>query len=196
MANPQYMILAGLVAAAKSAYISSPTAAATLAVAQPTAAVIREENLDSPPQYSFSYSVADGLTGDNKAQEETRNGDIVQGSYSLIEPDGSRRTVAYAADPINGFNALVQKEPRVSVNAVAPTPAQILAAADIDRQAARQQQQRNADSIIAAAQLQNQANEYGRLLRPVQIARQNIVSTPIRRADPILEASANTHRLA
>lgn len=56
--------------------------------------------------------------GDNKAQEETRNGDVVQGSYTLIEPDGTRRTVAYVADPLNGFNALVQKDPRVSVNTV------------------------------------------------------------------------------
>lgn len=48
--------------------------------------------------------------GDNKAQEETRNGDVVQGSYSLIEPDGSRRVVSYAADPVNGFNAIVQKD--------------------------------------------------------------------------------------
>lgn len=29
--------------------------------------------------------------------------------YSLIEPDGSRRTVDYTADPINGFNAVVSK---------------------------------------------------------------------------------------
>lgn len=29
--------------------------------------------------------------------------------YSLLEPDGSRRTVAYTADPIHGFNAVVSK---------------------------------------------------------------------------------------
>lgn len=62
-------------------------------------------------------------TGDNKAQEETRNGDVVQGSYSLIEPDGSRRVVSYAADPINGFNAIVQKDPSITVKtAVAAAP--------------------------------------------------------------------------
>lgn len=61
--------------------------------------------------------------GDNKAQEETRNGDVVQGSYSLIEPDGSRRLVSYAADPINGFNAVVQKDPSITVKtAVAAAP--------------------------------------------------------------------------
>lgn len=105
--------------------IIAPTGA-TVAAALPqaAAAVVRTENFDPNPQYSFSYSVADGLTGDNKAQEETRNGDVVQGSYSLIEPDGSRRVVSYAADPVNGFNAVVQKDPSITVKtAVAAAPA-------------------------------------------------------------------------
>ncbi|XP_078050708.1 cuticular protein 5 isoform X2 [Augochlora pura] len=95
-------------------------AGATVAAIPAQAAVVRAENYDPNPQYSFSYSVADGLTGDNKAQEETRNGDVVQGSYSLIEPDGSRRVVSYAADPINGFNAIVQKDPSITVRTVQP----------------------------------------------------------------------------
>lgn len=28
------------------------------------------------------------------------------GQYSLVEPDGSIRTVDYTADPVNGFNAV------------------------------------------------------------------------------------------
>ncbi|XP_076388015.1 cuticular protein 5 [Megachile rotundata] len=105
-------------------------AATTVAAALPPAAVVRTENYDPNPQYSFSYSVADGLTGDNKAQEETRNGDVVQGSYSLIEPDGSRRVVSYAADPINGFNAIVQKDPSITVKtAVAAAPVRPVVAA-------------------------------------------------------------------
>jgi Insect cuticle protein len=55
--------------------------------------------------------VADAVTGDNKEQHESRDGDVVSGSYSLTEPDGSRRTVDYTADPINGFNAVVNKSP-------------------------------------------------------------------------------------
>lgn len=35
------------------------------------------------------------------------------GSYSLVEPDGSLRTVIYTADPVNGFNAVVEKTPLV-----------------------------------------------------------------------------------
>ncbi|KAF3423652.1 hypothetical protein E2986_03506 [Frieseomelitta varia] len=77
------------------------------------------EELDASPQYSFAYDVQDALTGDSKAQYETRNGDLVQGSYSLIEADGTRRIVEYTADPINGFNAVVSREPATAVAAIA-----------------------------------------------------------------------------
>ncbi|VVC36726.1 Insect cuticle protein,Chitin-binding type R&R consensus [Cinara cedri] len=61
------------------------------------------------PSYAFAYQVQDQITGDSKSQEETRNGNFVKGRYSLIEPDGTKRTVDYTADPTNGFNAYVQK---------------------------------------------------------------------------------------
>ncbi|CAK9796817.1 Larval cuticle protein A2B [Anthophora plagiata] len=116
-----------------SAGLIGPSAATVAAALPPPAtAVVRTENYDPNPQYSFSYSVADGLTGDNKAQEETRNGDVVQGSYSLIEPDGSRRVVSYAADPINGFNAVVQKDPSITVKtALATAPVRSVVASPV-----------------------------------------------------------------
>lgn len=51
----------------------------------------------------------DQHTGDIKQQSEQREGDVVKGQYSLVEPDGSIRTVDYTADPVNGFNAVVSK---------------------------------------------------------------------------------------
>ncbi|KAK0080590.1 hypothetical protein PV326_008099 [Microctonus aethiopoides] len=76
---------------------------------------------DPHPEYNFSYNVHDTLTGDAKSQEETRHGDVVEGSYSLIEADGSRRVVHYTADDVNGFNAVVEKQPaNVAVKTVAP----------------------------------------------------------------------------
>ncbi|XP_039764737.1 larval/pupal rigid cuticle protein 66-like [Pararge aegeria] len=60
---------------------------------------------------SFSYGVSDPHTGDVKSQHETRAGDNVVGQYSLLESDGTRRTVDYAADAHNGFNAVVRKDP-------------------------------------------------------------------------------------
>ncbi|KAK2582071.1 hypothetical protein KPH14_002775 [Odynerus spinipes] len=91
--------------------------AAVPAVAAVPAA--RLEEFDATPQYSFAYDVQDALTGDSKAQYETRNGDIVQGSYSLIEADGTRRIVQYTADPVNGFNAVVSREPATALAAIA-----------------------------------------------------------------------------
>lgn len=60
--------------------------------------------------YSFSYGVKDPHTGDIKSQWEKREGDVVKGHYSLMEADGSIRTVEYTADKVNGFNAIVKHE--------------------------------------------------------------------------------------
>ncbi|XP_028179032.1 larval/pupal rigid cuticle protein 66-like [Ostrinia furnacalis] len=59
---------------------------------------------------SFAYDVADPFTGDFKSQAETRVGDRVRGQYSLLESDGTKRTVDYAAGA-EGFNAQVRKDP-------------------------------------------------------------------------------------
>ncbi|XP_044726444.1 larval cuticle protein A1A-like isoform X1 [Chrysoperla carnea] len=84
------------------------------AIAAPAIAKVAvPEPYDPNPQYTFSYGVSDPTTGDQKSQSESRSGDTVQGEYSLIEPDGTRRTVQYAADPINGFNAVVSREAAV-----------------------------------------------------------------------------------
>uniref|UniRef100_A0A1I8PK13 Cuticle protein 8 n=1 Tax=Stomoxys calcitrans TaxID=35570 RepID=A0A1I8PK13_STOCA len=61
------------------------------------------------PKYAFHYGVKDHQTGDIKSQAEERDGDVVRGQYSLVEPDGSVRTVNYHADDIHGFNAVVHK---------------------------------------------------------------------------------------
>lgn len=67
------------------------------------------------------------MTGDAKNQQETRSGDVVQGSYSLIDADGFRRTVDYTADPVHGFNAEVRREPLGKAVAVAHQPAAVIA---------------------------------------------------------------------
>ncbi|KAF6205645.1 hypothetical protein GE061_019818 [Apolygus lucorum] len=63
----------------------------------------------SYPKYAFNYGVHDPHTGDIKSQYEERDGDVVKGAYSLVEPDGSIRIVEYTADDHNGFNAVVKK---------------------------------------------------------------------------------------
>ncbi|XP_014364171.2 larval cuticle protein A2B isoform X1 [Papilio machaon] len=117
---------AGLVPAAVSyaapTYHTAPVAYA----AAPVVAKVAVEEYDAHPQYSFAYDVQDGLTGDSKSQHETRDGDVVHGSYSVVDPDGTKRTVDYTADPHNGFNAVVNKEPvAVKVAKVAKVAAPI-----------------------------------------------------------------------
>ncbi|CAG2054406.1 unnamed protein product, partial [Timema podura] len=67
------------------------------------------EEYHAHPQYKFDYAVHDPHTGDVKNQWESRDGDVVKGSYSLVESDGTVRTVDYTADKHNGFNAVVKK---------------------------------------------------------------------------------------
>lgn len=100
--------------------------ASVLAPALPLARV------DPLPQYSYGYDVQDSLTGDYKGHQEHRNGDLVTGSYSVVDPDGTRRIVDYTADPLNGFNAVVRREPLVlSGPAKVLAPAQVVAPAPI-----------------------------------------------------------------
>ncbi|XP_055611876.1 cuticle protein-like [Uranotaenia lowii] len=116
---------APLVAAAPAPVVAAAAPVVAARAAAVVAAPVQAEFTDAYPQYQYAYNVQDTLTGDSKTQEETRDGDIVKGSYSLIEPDGSRRIVNYYADPVNGFNAVVQKDIPV---AVAAAPAVAVAA--------------------------------------------------------------------
>ncbi|XP_057341909.1 larval cuticle protein A3A-like [Microplitis mediator] len=128
----KFITLLALVAAANAGFIPAhqPLAyAAAPAYATPVLAKAINSEDDPHPQYSFSYDVQDSTTGDFKNQYETRDGDVVQGSYSLLESDGTRRTVDYTADDVNGFNAVVRKEPaHVAVKAVAPAALAVKAA--------------------------------------------------------------------
>lgn len=86
-----------------------------------TIRVIPREH-DPNPNYNFAYEVNDIHTGDIKSQSETKRGDIILGQYSLIQPDGVRRTVDYRADSHNGFIATVNNEPQaINQNKNIPT---------------------------------------------------------------------------
>lgn len=62
---------------------------------------------DSNTNYNFAYEVNDVHSGDVKSQSETKNGDVVLGQYTLLQPDGVTRKVDYQADSLNGFTATV-----------------------------------------------------------------------------------------
>nr|XP_019540041.2 cuticle protein-like [Aedes albopictus] len=116
----KFVTFLALVAVARAGVISPVGYSASLAYASPVAKTlvaapltktIIADQYNPNPQYSFSYGVSDGLTGDQKSQQESRSGDVVQGTYSLVDADGLKRTVDYTADSINGFNAAVRREP-------------------------------------------------------------------------------------
>lgn len=108
------------VAVSSPVYSPVPYVAAAPALYSPTVAYKSyDAEYDANPSYSYAYDVHDQLTGDSKSQHESRHGDVVHGSYSLVDPDGTRRTVDYTADPHNGFNAVVTKEPLVKTYAPA-----------------------------------------------------------------------------
>ncbi|XP_021957939.1 cuticle protein 7 [Folsomia candida] len=99
-----------------------------VANAAPGAPAVYAADYYAYPKYSYSYGVKDALTGDQKSAHETRDGDVVKGSYSLVQPDGVLRTVNYVAGPHTGFQAeVVNSAPAVhavkKVVAAAPVAA-------------------------------------------------------------------------
>jgi hypothetical protein len=105
---------------AAPAYHATPTYAAPAIVKAPVAyKAAPAVDYYAYPKYSFNYGVNDVHTGDIKSQWEERDGDVVKGEYSLVEPDGTVRTVSYTADAHNGFNAVVHRSgPAVHPGAV------------------------------------------------------------------------------
>lgn len=72
----------------------------------------------SSNEYKYSYDIEDPTTGDTKSQYEVGQGNVVSGAYSVLDPDGTRRTVHYTADPKYGFKAIVTQEPVEAVMVV------------------------------------------------------------------------------
>ncbi|XP_014099736.3 larval cuticle protein A2B [Bactrocera oleae] len=117
----KFIAFFALCVAVANAGVIAPAAPLAAVAAAPLAVAARVEEYDPHPQYTYGYDVKDALSGDSKTAVETRDGDIVQGQYSLNDADGYRRIVDYTSDPINGFNAVVRREPLVApVVAAAP----------------------------------------------------------------------------
>ncbi|CAD7086503.1 unnamed protein product [Hermetia illucens] len=110
---------------AHGAYAVAAPAPAYVKTIAAAPAVLKTVEYEAPAQYDFSYGVSDPLTGDHKSQAESRHGDNVHGSYSLVDSDGFKRTVEYTADEHNGFNAVVRREPLA--HAVAAPVAKVVA---------------------------------------------------------------------
>ncbi|XP_070494770.1 cuticle protein 21 [Chironomus tepperi] len=82
----------------------------------------REEDYDPSPSYQFGFDVKDDEFTNYQNRKESRDGNVIKGSYSVVDSDGFIRTVTYTADPKEGFKAEVVREPTDIVIKV-PTPA-------------------------------------------------------------------------
>lgn len=94
------IVLAAVIAVARGGAVGLAAAPARVVAAPVAAAPVvaaRFEEYDPLPQYTYAYDVQDALTGDSKAQFETRNGDIVQGRLELA-PVGQTRARCVLAD--------------------------------------------------------------------------------------------------
>jgi len=79
---------------------------------------------DPNPQYNFAFDVKDDDLTNYQNRQEERDGGVIKGSYSVVDPDGYVRTVTYTADSKNGFQAKVTREPTdVKVKFPVPTEA-------------------------------------------------------------------------
>ncbi|XP_038210875.1 cuticle protein 21-like [Zerene cesonia] len=120
--SSQNIVRHGVVAPVQYAAPARVAVAHAAPVVHAAPAHVAVEEYDAHPRYDFAYSVADGHTGDNKSQHESRDGDVVHGEYSLLEADGSVRRVEYTADPHNGFNAVVSNSAPAHAAPVAHAP--------------------------------------------------------------------------
>ncbi|KAK7034472.1 hypothetical protein SK128_023577, partial [Halocaridina rubra] len=87
-----------------------------------------------PARYDFNYAVQDDYSGNDFGHQESRDGDVTQGSYYVLLPDGRRQTVTYTVNGDSGYVAEVtyegeaqypqqqQQRPSQSYGAPAPRP--------------------------------------------------------------------------
>ncbi|XP_059471391.1 cuticle protein 7-like [Neocloeon triangulifer] len=86
--------------------VAAPLSLAQYGGYQAAPALAYEEQY-APAEYAFEYAVHDDHTKDIHSHKESRKGDLTQGEYSLVEPDGTIRTVKYHVDGKSGFIAEV-----------------------------------------------------------------------------------------
>jgi len=60
--------------------------------------------------YAYAWEVSDQYSGNDFGQVEESDGNLVQGSYNVVLPDGRKQTVTYEADHEGGYVANVAYE--------------------------------------------------------------------------------------
>ncbi|XP_037802396.1 pro-resilin-like [Penaeus monodon] len=82
---------------------------------QETSVESSEESYESSEaKYSFNWAVSDDSSSNEFGHQETRDGDLTQGSYYVQLPDGRLQTVTYFVDGDSGYVAEVNYEGEIS----------------------------------------------------------------------------------
>jgi len=63
-----------------------------------------QDMFDPNPKYTYQYQVANEEFQTYIAQQESRDGDAVTGTYSYVDPLGQLITVTYTANAIDGYS--------------------------------------------------------------------------------------------
>jgi len=63
-----------------------------------------QDMFDANPKYTYAYQVANDEKQTYIAQEESRDGDQVNGQYSFVDANGALVTVKYTANDVDGYS--------------------------------------------------------------------------------------------
>ncbi|KAJ2939668.1 hypothetical protein O0L34_g14386 [Tuta absoluta] len=118
-----------------------------------------QEDFDPNPSYQFGFDVNDDQYTNYQNRKEQREGDVIKGSYSVVDSDGFIRTVNYIADPKDGFRAEVSRQPTDIVVKI-PTPKPQLAQPISHQQPLHTQQRPQQHQPQQQYQPQQQSSQY------------------------------------
>jgi len=96
----KFFSVLGLLMAASSAYSAPLILDMVNPLAEPKLLEVDQYGypFDPSPSYTYSYQVADAEESTYIAQSESRDGALVTGEYSYVDPNGALVTVKYEAD--------------------------------------------------------------------------------------------------
>merc|ERR1712001_697939 len=125
-------------AAAEAARVEAERRAAAQAAAAAAAAKANKpDTLAEPAKYNFEYKVAEDEDQVYITQNEARDGDELQGTYSFVDPRGALVTVNYEAGPMGYSETREEKLGFVEIRSkparVAPAPPKVDQATLIQR---------------------------------------------------------------
>merc|ERR1711878_247778 len=127
-------------AAAEAARVEAERRAAAQAAAAAAAAAAKAKKPDTlaePAKYNFEYKVAEDEDQVYITQNEARDGDELQGTYSFVDPRGALVTVNYEAGPQGYSETREEKLGFVEIRSkparVAPAPPKVDQATLIQR---------------------------------------------------------------